>query len=272
MARPLRIAAVGECCLDHYTGEQTPRLGGITYNFALHAARAFENAEIHLISSVGHDARDAFVGELDAAGVHHDLAAAERTPSLGIRLDDAGERTFFDYDPGGLLDWEPTASQRETIESADYVVLTRYHEIASLFERLVRLPTRGQRVVDFADISNAQSAELPRIVADHGLADVCIFGLAPHETAARTWLTSLARDHAGLFVITLASEGAVAVEQSTTTHQPAFPVAEVVDTTGAGDCFAAHFLSRWCTEGDVGQALTDGCFAASQIIQRRGAS
>ena len=72
--------------------------------------------------------------------------------------------------------------------------------------------------------------------------------------------------------MTLADEGAVAIKQGKTYQQPAFPVPEVVDTTGAGDCFAAHFLSRWCASNDIGDALAAGWQAASRIIQRRGAS
>ena len=272
MKQPLKIAAVGECCLDLYAGERTPRLGGITYNFALHAARAFRDAEIHLISSVGDDSRDAFAIELQKSGVHHDLARADRTPSIGIQLDEGGERTFHDYDPGGLLDWEPTGSQLATIETADLVVLTRYRETSALFHRLVRLPTRGRRVVDFADISGTPSTDLDTVVADRDLADVCIFGLAPDETTTRSWLTALAKEHPGLFVITLGSAGALAIDGADSHRQPAFQVAEVVDTTGAGDCFAAHFLSHWCSTGSVPDALRDGCRAASEIIQRRGAS
>jgi sugar/nucleoside kinase (ribokinase family) len=268
----MRVVAAGECCLDYYEGESEPRLGGITFNFALHAAKAFSGAEIHLLSAVGEDARASFVTRLDDAGIHHDLKPVARTPSIGIRLDDHGERSFHSYDVGGLLDWQASESQRQTIEQADLVVLTRYHEIAALFHRLVRLPTRGKRVVDFADLSGTPASDINTIVADRDLADVCIFGISPYEAPLREHLHELARDHAGLFIMTLADQGAVAIKQGKIYQQPAFPVPEVVDTTGAGDCFAAHFLSRWFASDSIDDALAAGCLAASRIIQRRGAS
>jgi sugar/nucleoside kinase (ribokinase family) len=268
----MKVVAAGECCLDYYDGESEPRLGGITFNFALHAAKAFPDAEIHLLSAVGEDARTAFTTGLEAAGIQHDLTPVAKTPSIGIRLDDNGERSFHSYDVGGLLDWKASESQRQTIEQADLVVLTRYHEIAPLFQRLVRLPTQGKRVVDFADLSGASASDINTIAEDRDLADVCIFGIAPHEDALREHLHTLAHDHAGLFIMTLADEGAVAIKQGNIYQQPAFPVAEVVDTTGAGDCFAAHFLSQWCASDSIDDALVAGCLAASQIIQRRGAS
>ena len=156
----MKVVAAGECCLDYYDGESEPRLGGITFNFALHAAQAFPNAEIHLLSAVGEDARTAFTTGLEAAGIQHDLTPVAKTPSIGIRLDDNGERSFHSYDVGGLLDWEASESQRQTIEQADLVVLTRYQEIAPLCQRLVRLPTQGKCVVDFADLSGASVVDI----------------------------------------------------------------------------------------------------------------
>jgi sugar/nucleoside kinase (ribokinase family) len=268
----MKIVAAGECCLDRYETEPEPRLGGITFNFALHAAQAFPDAEVHLLSAVGDDARCAFVDRLEQAGIRHDLSVVESTPSIGIRLDDNGERTFFDYDPGGLLDWQVSDSQRQTIADSDLVVLTRYHEIAPLFQKLVRLPTSGTRVVDFADISGTPVAKLNAVVADRAHADVCIFGISPHEDSLRDSLFALARDHPGLFIITLAAEGALAIQDGKMHHQPAFPVRGVIDTTGAGDCFAAHFLGCWCASGTIDDALAAGCLAASRIIQQHGAS
>jgi sugar/nucleoside kinase (ribokinase family) len=268
----MKIVAAGECCLDHYDGEEKPRLGGITFNFALHAAAAFPDAEVHLLSVVADKDRAAFDSKLDEFRIKHDLAPAVRTPFIGIRLDDSGERFFHSYDPGGLLDWEVSESQRQIIEEADLVVLTRYHEISPVFERLVRVPTRGRRVVDFADISGTPVSHIDQVTADRDFADVCIFGVAPHEDSLRDYLQTLAKDYAGMFLITLAEQGAMAIKDGNTYQQPAVVVPEVVDTTGAGDCFAAHFLSTWCTSDDINAALFDGCLAASRIIQRRGAS
>tara|TARA_B100000519_G_scaffold198452_1_gene207871 strand:+ start:130 stop:936 length:807 start_codon:yes stop_codon:yes gene_type:complete len=267
----MRVVAVGECCLDRYEGESEPRLGGITFNFALHAAAAFENAEVHLLSAVGEEARAVFASRLEAAGVHHDLSPATRTPSLDIRLDASGDRTFHNYDSGGLLDWELSTAQRAVIASADLVVLTRYLEIAPLFERLMLLPTRGKRVVDFADIAGMQPVEAGLATASRDRADICIFGVAPTEYALRESLHAWAGDHAGMFVITLAEGGAEAITGGMVYGQPAVPVADVVDTTGAGDCFAAHFLSVWSSTEDVEGALASACLAASQIVQKLGA-
>jgi ribokinase len=51
---------------------------------------------------------------------------------------------------------------------------------------------------------------------------------------------------------------------------PAVPV-EVVDTTGAGDAFAAGFLSARLAGSDPHSSLASGCAAAARAVARVGA-
>ena len=53
---------------------------------------------------------------------------------------------------------------------------------------------------------------------------------------------------------------------------PAVPVDQVVDTTGAGDCFVAGFLYGMMQENDIVQAIKTGNLVASYSIQRKGAA
>ena len=266
------IVAAGECCLDLYDGESVARAGGITFNFAMNAARAFPGKNIHLISALGLRDKPLFAEKLDTSGIDYDLTIVRGTPSIGINITLNGEREFHSYESGGLLAWDLSKSQRRTIKEADLLILTRYDAITSLFQRLVKAPTNGMRVVDYADISGKVLSEAKAMLTNHQVADVCIFGLSPNEGLLRSYLEQLASDHKGLFVITLAHKGAIAIMEGKTWYQPAFPVSEVVDTTGAGDCFAAYFLSHWCSTGNVKEALEAGCFAASEVVQKMGAS
>ena len=273
----MKIVCAGECCLDRYENQTEPQLGGITFNFAIHARRAFgPDTDVHLLSTVGEDAYERFAGRLDDVGIHHDITLGVRTPSIGIRLDAGGDRSFYNFDPGGLREWRPSPSQKATIADADLVVLTRYQEIAPLFRALLRLPTRGKRVVDFADISSGSSItgdiNLTETMADHHHADVCIFGIPADADTLNAHLTDLANVHHGLFVITQGEGGAFAIEDGKTYTQAAVPVPEVIDTTGAGDCFAAHFLSEWSNSSNIQRALKRGCIAASKVIQQIGAN
>ncbi len=72
-------------------------------------------------------------------------------------------------------------------------------------------------------------------------------------------------------VVTRSELGAVAVQDGTRTDVPAQPVARVVDTTGAGDLFAAGFLHGYVNRRPVAECLTLGAICAAEIISHYGA-
>jgi len=72
-------------------------------------------------------------------------------------------------------------------------------------------------------------------------------------------------------VITRGPEGAIAIEQNERISIPAAPVNEVVDTTGAGDLFAAGFLTARCKGAGLERCLWTGAIAAAEVIQHYGA-
>ncbi|MET0467605.1 MAG: PfkB family carbohydrate kinase [Aeromicrobium sp.] len=55
------------------------------------------------------------------------------------------------------------------------------------------------------------------------------------------------------------------------THAVAAVEADVVDTVGAGDAFAAGFLSRWVDDRDAASALRAGAETAARCVSIRGA-
>jgi len=52
---------------------------------------------------------------------------------------------------------------------------------------------------------------------------------------------------------------------------PAFPVERVVDTTGAGDLFAAGFLLGYAHRKSLADSLRMGAICAAEVIQHYGA-
>ena len=58
----------------------------------------------------------------------------------------------------------------------------------------------------------------------------------------------------------------------TTTEVAVTPVANIVDTTGAGDAFAAGFLPHYAQTKNVGNAITQGNSLASRVLQSPGAT
>ena len=75
-----------------------------------------------------------------------------------------------------------------------------------------------------------------------------------------------------LLVVTRSAHGAIAVQGGATFFSvPAEPVARVVDTTGAGDLFAAGFLAGQAQGRSVPDCLTMGAVAAAEVISHYGA-
>lgn len=83
-------------------------------------------------------------------------------------------------------------------------------------------------------------------------------------------LESLARD-VPLVVMTRSAKGAVAVQGAERVSVPAEPVAEVKDTTGAGDMFAAGFLHGHAQGLGLDACLRIGAVCAAEVISHYGA-
>lgn len=74
-----------------------------------------------------------------------------------------------------------------------------------------------------------------------------------------------------LAVITRSEKGSLVVQSQGLSSFPAFSVDEVVDTTGAGDLFAAGFLAGLTKNLDIGDCARLGAMAAAEVIQQIGA-
>ncbi|WP_371432055.1 adenosine kinase [Novosphingobium sp.] len=98
-----------------------------------------------------------------------------------------------------------------------------------------------------------------------------------HELAA---LTGIADFHEGIaslaakvptVVVTRSEQGAHAVSGGEQAHVPAEPIEQVVDTTGAGDLFAAGFLFGHVRGRSLEDCLRLGAICAAEVISHYGA-
>ena len=79
------------------------------------------------------------------------------------------------------------------------------------------------------------------------------------------------KDKVPTLVVTRSADGAVAVSNGEHAEVPAEPIAKVVDTTGAGDLFAAGFLYGYVRDEPLETCLRRGAIAACEIISHYGA-
>jgi sugar/nucleoside kinase (ribokinase family) len=79
------------------------------------------------------------------------------------------------------------------------------------------------------------------------------------------------QDKVETLIVTRSEQGAIAVRNGIRASVAAEPVAKVVDTTGAGDLFAAGFLYGYTNGRSLEQSLTIGAVAAAEVISHYGA-
>jgi len=105
------------------------------------------------------------------------------------------------------------------------------------------------------DILFANEAEIQSLAA-----------VAHFDTAVKTF-----EGKVETLVVTRSEKGAIAVHQGQRVAVPAEPVDAVVDTTGAGDLFAAGFLAGVTQGRSLEHCLRIGAIAAAEVISHYGA-
>lgn len=92
-----------------------------------------------------------------------------------------------------------------------------------------------------------------------------------YQTADFDTALAALRAEARRAVVTRSAKGALAIQGAETVEVPAFEIEQLIDTTGAGDLFAAGYLFGATTGKDTATALKLGALAASHVIQSIGA-
>ena len=114
-----------------------------------------------------------------------------------------------------------------------------------------------------------------RSLIDDGLIDILfanegeLLALARTEDFEAAVTTTAAK--LPLLVVTRGADGAIAISAGVRTECAAEPVERIVDTTGAGDLFAAGFLAGHVAGRSCADCLTMGAVAAAEVISHYGA-
>jgi len=269
----VNVVCIGDCGVDRYEPDGSDLAGGISLNVALRARDAFDpGVRIHLVAPLGRDGEAKVVlARLQGVDVDQHFTWLEgRTPVQHIRIEPDGERVFTRYEEGVLRDYRVDPDGAGLIGKADLVVAPVFEQNRGMFESVMAIETTGWRAVDFADFSERPDFDLllcyaPRI-------DIGFFGLQQSQTELIDALSLLANETGMLTVVTTGSAGSRAFLRGETYTCEAERVPRVVDTTGAGDAFAAAFLAAWLRRQDVDGALRAGAALAALAIRQRGAN
>ena len=262
---------MGDCGIDHYLPSGEQRFGGITANVARHARKQFaDHDEVHIVSCVGDDeAAKLVLSSLAATEIHSYVQQlAGPTPVQYIQIEDSGERHFVRYEEGVLHNFAFDAQAQKIIAESDLLMAPVYLQIVDLFNDLMQIQTNGLVAVDFADfLQHADFSLLERHLEN---IDVAFFGLSIGNVETISYLRKLARQTNKLFIVTLGAHGSRAFIDGECIECPALPVTKIVDTTGAGDAYAAAFLSRYCHGGDIAASMHHGASVAAGVVGKLG--
>lgn len=224
-----------------------------------------------MVSWVGDDAEGELVlADLRRFGVdatHVVVEPGTKTNFTTVLIDSSGEKAIIIV---------PTAFNTLVLDSA----LSAYLSQASLvyttvydLDQLARVAgvvhaAGGLMSADIEPVAGLQDEGLRQTLACLDLAffNAGTLGTADYEQAAQ----ELRAAGPELVVITLGAQGALACHARGIIHCPAFKV-PVVDTTGAGDCFTAAFLTAYLRKFPLDQTLRYAQAAAALSIQAYGA-
>jgi ribokinase len=235
-------------------GSDTPaaisvRGGGSAANVAAWAA--WLGTPVALVCRVGDDERGrAAVAELPGVDVHAVVDSEKPTGTCVVLVEPGGERTMLP-DPGANDGPLPEIPLGDHLHVVGYALL-RSGPRASALAAIERAQAAGMTVsVDPSSWALLRADAIPPV-------DV----LLPNVEEA-----ALLRDHPSRAIVTkLGADGACWDD----VRVPAEPVG-VVDTTGAGDAFAAGFLTARLGGAEPREALAAGCRVAARAVAQVGA-
>ncbi|MDO5627171.1 MAG: ribokinase [Mobilicoccus sp.] len=281
-ARVARHPRPGETILG---SDGSTRAGGKGANQAVAAALA--GAATVMVGCVGDDpVAGTGTSLLERAGVSLAVRTVADTPTgvALIAVSDAGENTIIVI-PGANAAVTLDDVRAAEINAGDVVVLQGEIPLPVVDATAALAVEAGARVVvNLAPVVDLAPATLrlahPLVVNEHearaaarllGLSEVDADDESPLTVEdASTLGARLIEAGVASVVVTLGEAGAVAVCGDGATHCPGEHV-EVVDTTGAGDCFVGTLAAALLTGVDLAAAAEAGNRAGARAVGASGA-
>src|ERR1700754_3079502 len=241
----------------------TMRPGGAGANIAAWLAHA--GAEVALMARTGDDAAaEVALSRLDGVDLRVTRDAERPTGTCIVLVAPGGERTMLP-DPGANLNLSPDDLPGDLFAAGNVLhvsgySLLRYGSRPAALTALERARDAGMRIS--VDPASAALLRADPVFLDRARPVDLLLPNAD-ELGALGEVKGVKET-----VVTLGARGARWSDGVRTVTAPAIPVDDIVDTTGAGDAFAAGFLSVW--PGEPEAALAAGARLAGQAVAQAG--
>ncbi|MGN7998526.1 adenosine kinase [Sphingomonas sp. 22176] len=225
-----------------------------------------------------------FAHDIRAAGVHFDTAMRPGQPTSArclIFVTPDGQRTMNTF--LGASQFLPAAAlDEQLIANGAILYLEGYlwdpEEPRAAMRKAIDIARAAGRKVAFtlSDVFciSRHGDDFRKLIED-GLIDILfaneaeLLALCAHEDFEAA--VQHIHGKVPLLVVTRSEKGAMALQGDERIEVPAEPISALVDTTGAGDMFAAGFLHGQAQGKGLKESLQLGAICAAEIIQHYGA-
>jgi fructoselysine 6-kinase len=258
----LRIATVGDNCIDVYRTLAQSAVGGNALNVAVQLHRLGASSEY--LGAVGDDSNGLrIVRALQTQGIGVDgvRIAIGSTAVTELGLDSDGERAVLSEQFGVCADYTPSEAELDQLTGFDHVHCANLPQ----FERVaVALQDRGLRIsYDFAvTIGSPYFSGL----------DVAFLGSdqTPEHRHSKALASEAVAAGARMALVTCGRYGSLAFDGEAMISAPALPVS-AVDTCGAGDAYIAAFIKAMREGKSLAACMRMGAETAAQSCLHHGA-
>ena len=225
---------------------------------------------------------NAFIQDLEKANISFKGVSRKSdlpTGCCNILVSPDGERTMATHiGIGSQL--QPDEVSENILDNIDHMYMESYlwdHELTK------------KTLKKFGDIAKSKNTEISLYLSDPFCVDrhrdelnnfikenvnlvFCNFDEAKMFSQSETMadVSSFFKDYGKKIVMTSGAEGAYFFYNDDVSHQPSKKIENVIDTTGAGDNFAAGFLDFYLSGKSVDEALINGNTRAVEVIQQLG--
>ena len=260
----MRLAAVGDNCMDVYQSIGKAYPGGNPVNVAVYFTRLGGHASYTGV--VGTDSYGVLMKErigsmgVDVSNVH---VAEGNTAITYVELVD-GERVFGDYEEGVLADFHLTEDDIKYIGDHDMMVTGLWGNVHG---DLAKIRQNGIPIAfDAATRPEDEAAKiaLPSV-------DYFFFASDDGDTESlREQMKKLQASGPKLVISTLGADGSLVYDGKEFTAFGIVPC-DVVDTMGAGDSYIAGFLKGILEGKSIGECMENGAGNAAVTLGYQGA-
>ena len=225
---------------------------------------------------------NAFIQDLEKANISFKGVSRKSdlpTGCCNILVSPDGERTMATHiGIGSQL--QPDEVSENILDNIDHMYMESYlwdHELTK------------KTLKKFGDIARSKNIEISLSLSDPFCVDrhrdelnnfikenvdlvFCNFDEAKMFSQSETMadVSSFFKDYGKKIVMTSGAEGAYFFYNDDVSHQASKKIENVIDTTGAGDNFAAGFLDFYLSGKSVDEALINGNTRAVEVIQQLG--